>query len=326
MKLGFSLLVLGVLLSQQTQAQTFCVFDMVGAQGPVISGMREYATQSRAWGAQLELRSYTSERVAVEDFKAGQCDAVLLTGMRARQFNHFTGSIDSIGGLPNYTQLKLLMAALLRPDASKMMTSGQYEVAGLMPLGAAYIFLRDRNINTVTKMAGRKIAVLDYDKAQLVMAERIGAQAVMSDVSNFAGKFNNGQVDATAAPAVAYMPLELYKGVGSQGAVLKLPVAQLTFQMLIRPDKFPAGFGQRSREYFYGQYDTAMKTISAAEDDILFFFPPADGTAPQYREMMRQARISMTKQGIYHPKMMNLMKKIRCRAEPTQAECSDNLE
>jgi len=326
MKIGCSLLIMCLLTVGSAQAQTFCVFDMVGAQGPLALTMRDYAAQAKAWGANITIRSYVAERVAAEDFKVGQCDAVLITGIRARQFNAFTGSIDSIGGLPDYPQLKLLINTLARPEASKLMTAGNYEVAGLMPIGAAYIFLRDRRINSVAKMAGRKMAVLDDDKAQLVMAERIGAQAVASDVTTFAGKFNNGQVDAAASPAVAYLPLELYKGVGSTGAVLKMPVAQLTFQMVIHPEKFPAGFGQQSRAYFYSLFDPTLKTIRSAEDDILFFFPPPDGDAPKYREMMRQARISMTQKGIYDPKMMTLMKKIRCRVEPEQSECSDGQE
>lgn len=323
---SLSVITSSICLCNTAQAQTFCVFDMVGSQGPVSSAMRDYAAQASTWGANITIRSYMAERVAAEDLKVGQCDAALLTGIRARQFNHFTGSIDSIGGLPDYPQLKLLLGMLTRPEANKLMLNNNYEVAGLMPLGAAYIFLRDRNINSVAKMAGRKMAVLDDDKAQLVMATRIGAQAVASDVTNFANKFNNAEVDMAAAPAVAYLPLELYKGVGSQGVVLKMPVAQLTFQMVIRTDKFPANFGQHSREYFFSKFDNTLKTIRSAEEDILFFFPPPDGDAPKYREMLRQARISMTQQGIYHPKMINLMKKVRCRIEPEHSECSDNHE
>jgi ABC-type amino acid transport substrate-binding protein len=317
---------LGLIVSASAQAQTFCVFDLVGAQGPLASAMRDYAAKAKGWGADITVRSYVAERVAAEDFKVGQCDAVLLTGIRARQFNAFTGSIDSIGGLPGYPQIKLLISTLARPDAAKLMIQGNYEVAGLLPLGACYIFLRDRRINSVAKMAGKKIAVLDNDRAQLVMAERMGAQAVASDVSTFAGKFNNGQVDVAAAPAVAYLPLEMYKGVGSQGVVVKMPVAQLTFQVVIHPEKFPAGFGQHSREYFLSLFDPTLKTIKSAEDDILFFFPPPEGDGPKYREMLRQSRISMTKLGIYDPKMMSLLKKVRCRIEPEQPECSDNLE
>lgn len=99
-------------------------------------------------------------------------------------------------------------------------------------------------------MAGKRLAVFEHDPAQMAMATRIGAQPVSSDVSNFAGKFNNGVVDVIAAPAVAYMPLEIYRGVGANGVALDMPVAQLTFQLLLRHKRFPEGFAARARGIF----------------------------------------------------------------------------
>lgn len=315
-----------LLMTQAASAQMFCVFDLLGTSGPLFGAMKEYGLQMRRHGVNLDVRVYVDERVASEDFKAGQCDAVLLTGMRARQFNPVTGSIDSVGALPGYPQLKLLLQTLARPEAGKLMQSGSYEVAGILPLGAAYLFLRDRRINTVAKMAGRKMAVLDHDRAQWRMAERIGVQAVASDVTTFAGKFNNGMVDVVAAPAVAYMPLELYKGVGAQGVVVKMPVAMLTFQLLLRRQRFPEGFGQHSRAHFLTLFDPMLTAARQAEDEIMFFYPPPDGDTEKYQLMMREARISLTQEGIYDKRMMAIMKKVRCRIDPRNLECSDNRE
>src|SRR5690606_7250319 len=142
-----------------------------------------------------------------------------------------------------------LISLLARPALAPNMRQGPYEVAGIMPLGAAYIFLNDRRINSVEKIAGKRLAVFEHDAAQLMMAQRIGAQPVLSDVSSFAGKFNNRVVDVIAAPAVAYMPLELYRGVGAGGVVLDMPVAQLTFQLVIRHQRFPDSFGAWARDY-----------------------------------------------------------------------------
>lgn len=307
-------------------AQTLCVFDIAGAQGPLMSALREYTLAAKSWKADIKLRAYVDERVATEDFKAGQCDGALITGIRARPFNSFTGSIDSVGSLPDYATLKLLLQTLARPDAAALMRSQDYEVAGILPLGAVYLFLRDRRIDSIAKIAGKRFATLDHDRSQLKMVERIGAQAVASDVTNFAGKFNNGVVDVAAAPAMAYEPLELYKGVGTRGVVVKLPLAQATLQLLLRPAAFPEGFGQRSREYFLGQFDTAMKEIRESESHILFFFPPPDGEAPQYISMMREARIDLTAQGFYDKRMMALMKKVRCKRAPAEPECTENRE
>ena len=49
--------------------QTFCVFDLVGTQGDVYALMKDYQLASKQWGADIELKAYTDERVLTEDFK-----------------------------------------------------------------------------------------------------------------------------------------------------------------------------------------------------------------------------------------------------------------
>jgi len=45
-----------------------------------------------------------------------------------------------------------------------------------------------------------------------------------------------------------------------------------------------------------------------------------------YMKMMREARIALTKAGIYDPKMMNFLKKVRCKQNPNSFECALNDE
>ena len=75
--------------------RTFCVWDPVGANGPLFNVMKSAKPSAMKWGINLELKAYTDEKIAAEDFKAGQCDSVLLTGTRAREFNKFTGSLEA---------------------------------------------------------------------------------------------------------------------------------------------------------------------------------------------------------------------------------------
>ena len=56
--------------------RSFCVFDPVGANGPLFAITKEFQPVALKRGIKLELRAYTDEKVAAEDFKAGQCDAV----------------------------------------------------------------------------------------------------------------------------------------------------------------------------------------------------------------------------------------------------------
>ena len=87
-----------------------------------------------------------------------------------------------------------------------------YEVVGIVQIGLAYLFVRDRNLNSIEKVRGTKFAILQYDVAQKIMVESVGAQPIPSEITDFVKKFNSGQVEAIAAPAYAYKPLEIGKG------------------------------------------------------------------------------------------------------------------
>lgn len=312
------------LASSLTQAkQTMCVFDLLGTSGDVYAEMRDYALAARNWGADLTLKSYTDERIAAEDFKAGQCDAVALTGMRGRQFNSFTGSVDSIGAIPSNSLARTVMQLLARPQLAADMVQGQYEVVGVSPAGAAYLFVNDRELNSLTKASGKKVAVLSHDKAQALLVQRAGAQPVMADITTFGGLFNNGQVDVIGAPALAFKPLELYKGLGTKGAIVKFPILQVTGNLIIHRSKFPAGFGQKSREWVASRVPRAIETIERLEREIpaRYWMEISANDQVGYIKLMREARIQLTKEGIYHPKMMALIKKVRCVQMPSSFEC-----
>ena len=156
------------------------------------------------------------------------------------------------------------------------------------------------------------------------MVQRVGAQAVPSDVTNFVAKFNNGQVDMVGAPAYAYKPLEIYKGLGKTGGMFNFPVLQVTADLVVRPEKFPADFGQKSRDYFVKNLSKSFSMINRLEAGI-----PANYkmtlTAEdklKYQKLMRDGRLELTKMGIYDAGMMSVLKKARCSVDKANFECS----
>jgi hypothetical protein len=208
------------------------------------------------------------------------------------------------------------------------MVNGRYEVAGIIPFGTAYPVVNDRKINTVEALAGKRIASFDYDKAQAIMIQKIGAQPVSADITNFAGKFNNGSVDFIAAPAMAYRPLELYRGIGTKGAIQRFPILILTYQIIINETKFPEGFGLKSRQYWLGQFNRAMTLVNKAEKDI-----PAStwgDLTPEnmvkYTIMLRDSRIAIAEQGVYDKPGLKIIKRVRCSISSADSECSANTE
>ena len=316
--------------AQAAEKRTMCVFDIIGANGDIYNIMKDYKTAALGWGVDLELKPYTDEKIASEDLKAGQCDAAVLTGIRGRQFNNYTGSLDSIGAIPSYDAMRTVVTVLAsgNPSINEKLVSGPYEVGGIAPMGAAYLFVKDRTIDTVGELSGKSIAVLEYDSAQASMASRVGMSPVMSDITNFSGRFNNGSVDICFAPIAAYSALELYKGMQPDGGMIDYVLGQLTAQVILKKDKFPDGYADKSRKYMLGQFDRAMTVIENANNEVdkkwWIRIPEADKL--RYDEMMREARIALTKDGVYSKDMMSLLRKVRCKEEPSRAECVNPVE
>ncbi|HEX6592224.1 MAG TPA: putative solute-binding protein, partial [Moraxellaceae bacterium] len=141
-----------------------CIFDPIGNNGPGIQYAKDLVLQAKRWNVFLDIKVYTDERVAAEDFKANQCDAVAISTFRAKQFNKFIGSLDSVGSLQDYAQVRTAMNVLYtNPKVAPLMIDGPYQVGGVVPIGAVYVMVNDRSINSIEKAAGKKVAVLDFD-------------------------------------------------------------------------------------------------------------------------------------------------------------------
>lgn len=326
-------------VSQASAELRLCVYDMLGATGDLYNMTKDYVVAMQRNGTDLVQKAYTDERVATEDFRTGQCDAVIGTAFRIRQFNAVSGSIDTLGSTTivrdgkidikgSYEVVRKLIQTYASPAASKLMADGAYEVAGIIPLGAAYPIVRDRRVNTIEALAGKRIAAFDHDKAQAAMIQRIGAQPVSADITNFFTKFNNGSVDMIAAPSLAYKPLELAKGIGKTGAITRFPIMILTYQMVINRSKFPEQFGLKSREYWSGQFDRAMQLINSADASI----PPSTWmdlsteNSYKYTLMLRESRIDIAQRGLYDKRGLKVIKRIRCNVNPSDPECTTKSE
>ncbi len=317
--------------AQALPERTVCVFDIVGASGDVYNMMQDYRAAAREWGVDVQLRAYTDEQIAMEELTGGLCDAAAITGVRARQINNYTGTLDSAGAIPDYDTLETVMRVLAsgKDEINQHLRDENYEVMGLGPMGAAYLFVKDQSIDNVNALAGKSIAVMEYDEAQARLAAHVGMSPVMSDITNFAGRFNNHSVDICFAPAAAYSALELYRGLTDEGGVVDYPLGQLTLQLIGHKDRFPEEFAQKSREYFYEEmFERGMQVVNNAYEDIAEhrWIDIPDEDRREYDEMMRQARLDMREDGIYNGEMLALLRNIRCRLYPGRAECGDDLE
>ncbi|KZX67267.1 hypothetical protein A3724_04640 [Alcanivorax sp. HI0033] len=307
-----------------TLKRTICIWDIGGRNGPVFNAAMEQRALAVEYGINLDMVPYTNETVMVDEFKAGRCDAALMSGLRARQFNLYSGSVDAIGAVPSQKHMQTLLQVLSHPRQAGHMVQGDYVVMGIFPAGAAHIFVNDRSISSLAKAAGKRVAVLDYDETQAEMVAAIGATPVTTDIVSAPNKFNNGQIDILPAPLVAYELLELYKGMSPDGGVVDYPLTQLSMQLIGRLDKFPNEVAQLIREASYEAYPEVIKRIEQetrrVPDRWMIAIPDKDKR--EYEVMMQDARDALRAQKYYSADMLSLQRKIRCKFDPARSECS----
>lgn len=305
-----------------------CVFDIAGNAGPTMQAMRDWRAEAREWGLDANLVPFTNEGIAVEELQARRCDAVLMTGIRARNYVRYSGTLDSLGGIPDDEHLRMVLQVMAHPSQADKMATDSFEVMGIAPAGAAYVFVNDREINSLPKAAGKKVAVLEFDPTQAKMVSQMGATPVSSDLTNFSNRFNNNVVDVIAAPLAAYNALELYRGLSPDGAIIDYPLAQISMQLVARRDTMPREISQKSREYFFDNFDTVLEILNreAEHVDEKWFQPIPEEDQREYEVMMQDARVELRDEGYYDPEMLTLQRRVRCRLDAGRSECADPRE
>ena len=324
--------------SASSTTATLCVWDPIGSGGPISEGAKDYALAMQKQGVDLIIKSHTDERVASEEFRVGACDGLMATSLRTKPYNAVTAAMD-YGGVAtivrngavdmaaSYQVIHKALQVFASPAAAKLNVQDRYEVAGIVPFGPIYTWVRDRTLFK-RGFAGTRMPAFDHDKAQAHVIALIGAQPVSADTRNFANKFNNGGLDVIFAPAVAYRPLEINKGVGTQGGVSRLPLAFSTMQIVVTRSKFPEGFGDKSRQYWLDNYEPVMNSVRKAEADVpaalWVDFAPEEAAA--FVASQRDMRIELANKGFYNKQGLKLMKRVRCSVHSAAAECSNQAE
>lgn len=304
--------------------KTFCMYDPVGKNGPAMTFFADIVPKAIAWDLDIKLQAYTDEKVAANDFKAGLCDVVFVTAILGRPFVPFGGTLDAIGGIISEEGLSRVLKAITNPKAGKLLTNGNYEVVGTLPVGSVYLFVKDKSIDSVEKFSGKKISVLNEDPQTLKLANLAGASPVGTTLATFSGQFNNGNIDILPMVALGYNVFELYHGLGENGGIIDEKVLYGMMQLISHKDRFADDFGQKMREYILSRLNDIHKMVKDAEAEIpaKYWIKTNEKTKNELDKFRRDIRLSLKEEGIHDPKALKLLWKIRCSEDASRAECT----
>lgn len=306
------------------QAASVCVYDPMGGAGELYGLMKDFAVVAKGFGTELQLKPYRNEDRVVEDYKAKKCDGMVTTDFASRPFNSYTGSLNAIGAVFDKRVARFMLKLMGNPKLAPEMVQNGHEVAGVFAVGMAYLVVNDRNINSLAKAQGIRFGVQETDPAQREMARKLGTVPVPVDVNTMGPMFNSGQVDSLGAPALAINAFELSRGMGNKGGVVRFPVALISANLVMRPEKFSEHFGQNSRQWFAAQAERTMAASDRQEKliDAGYWMELPQTDLDGYVRLFREMRVRLVQQGVYNKKMTATIKKVRCQLDPSQFDCN----
>lgn len=320
--LGGVLLLLAAKASALSNTHYLCVFDPVGRSGDIFTTAKDIVTDYLRYDINFQLYPYSTETAAKADFRSGLCDAIVLTGFAAREYNSFTTTIEALGAIRSYETLWDVLSVLAQPKAAPLFLQDQYEIVGIYPAGGLYIYLKDRSLRRVEDAKGKRFFVLHGDRVSEASVEKLGAIPVLGDTTNFASKFKRGRVDAIFAPAAITEALELDVAMGDKGGVIDYPLLFLTLQIVIKKDSFPEDFGQKSRELSLEYFERATEIAQTAEAKLEpYWVHVEDDIVADWIDLGINLRSSLEAEGVYDARMLKLIMAVRCKRDPGYIEC-----
>jgi hypothetical protein len=306
------------------EEKKFCIYDPVGNNGPSMTFLSDIVPKAISWGLNVKLSAYTDEKVASNDFKAGLCDVVFLTGLLTRQYVPFGSSLNAIGGIISDEGVSKVLKAITNPKAGKLLTNGNYEIVGTFPVGGVYLFVNNRDIDTVEEFSGKKISILNDDPQSMRFANMAGASPVGTSLATFSGQFNNGNIDILPMVPIGYNVFELYHGLGKNGGIIDEKLLYGMMQLVSHKDRFADDFGQQMRDYILSRLGDIHKLAkdSKAEIPSHYWIKTSAETKTALDKFKLDIRLALKAEGIHEPKALKLLWKIRCSEDPTRSECS----
>lgn len=310
-------------LAETLEKRKVCIWDPVGTQGPVWSFFSDLVVKAIPWGLDLQFTPYADENKVAKDLKAKLCDIGIVTAILSRDFVQFAGTLDAIGGITSEEMLKKTLATITSPKATDLMSSDDYEVVASLPVGSMYAFVNDKAIDNIDKFRGKRIGILNGDIQTQMFAELTGAIPVQTSLLNFSNYFNEGHIDITVMPALAYETFELYEGLGDKGGILDIRLFYGMIQIISRKSEFSTEFGVKMRNYMYKKLPTAISLIDTAEASIprKYWIKTTQENKDSLEELYKNIRLTLKVNNKFDSRALSLLWKIRCQTSPKREEC-----
>lgn len=303
--------------------QVWCAYDPIGSQGDITRRLNDIRLYAQQYQVKFKVVTYQKEQQAIQAFDDGKCSGLAASNFNTYRYNQFMGSTAGIGLIPNNRTAKSFLQLLNHPTIEKRLVSKNYEAIGMIPIGTAYMVLKNKNLSRVAQLRNQRIGVLPNNPPQQALVRSVGAQPVYVDLSNAIAQFKQNKIDIIAAPVYGLLPYNLQKEFGPDTQVINFPLAYFGVNLIIKPQTYPANFGRKIRGWFVQNSQLLTNRATQWENHLpaYYWVDVSFYEKQSYDVMVAKIRNQYVLSGYYDAYFVQLMKRLRCMDDPRYFEC-----
>jgi len=303
--------------------QVWCAYDPIGSQGDITRRLNDIRLYAQQYQVKFKVVTYQKEQQAIQAFDDGKCSGLAASNFNTYRYNQFMGSTAGIGLIPNNRTAKSFLQLLNHPTIEKRLVSKNYEAIGMIPIGTAYMVLKNKNLSRVAQLRNQRIGVLPNNPPQQALVRSVGAQPVYVDLSNAIAQFKQNKIDIIAAPVYGLLPYNLQKEFGPDTQVINFPLAYFGVNLIIKPQAYPANFGRKIRGWFVHNSQLLTNRATQWENHLpaYYWVDVSFYEKQSYDVMVAKIRNQYVLSGYYDAYFVQLMKRLRCMDDPRYFEC-----
>ncbi|KQE62142.1 putative solute-binding protein [Acinetobacter pittii] len=322
-KICLALILSVTAVASWAEDQVWCAYDPIGSQGDITRRLNDIRLYAQQYQVKFKVVTYQKEQQAIQAFDDGKCSGLAASNFNTYRYNQFMGSTAGIGLIPNNRTAKSFLQLLNHPTIEKRLVSKNYEAIGMIPIGTAYMVLKNKNLSRVAQLRNQRIGVLPNNPPQQALVRSVGAQPVYVDLSNAIAQFKQNKIDIIAAPVYGLLPYNLQKEFGPNTQVINFPLAYFGVNLIIKPQAYPANFGRKIRGWFVQNSQLLTNRATQWENHLpaYYWVDVSFYEKQSYDVMVAKIRNQYVLSGYYDAYFVQLMKRLRCMDDPRYIEC-----
>lgn len=322
-KICLALILSVVAAASWAEDQVWCAYDPIGSQGDITRRLNDIRLYAQQYQVKFKVVTYQKEQQAIQAFDDGKCSGLAASNFNTYRYNQFMGSTAGIGLIPNNRTAKSFLQLLNHPTIEKRLVSKNYEAVGMIPIGTAYMVLKNKNLSRVAQLRNQRIGVLPNNPPQQALVRSVGARPVYVDLSNAIVQFKQNKIDIVPAPVYGLLPYNLQKEFGLDTQVINFPLAYFGVNLIIKPQAYPANFGRKIRGWFVQNSQLLTNRATQWENHLpaYYWVDVSFYEKQSYDVMVAKIRNQYVLSGYYDAYFVQLMKRLRCMDDPRYFEC-----